>query len=377
MAKSNKPERSSSQSKKVVNQDTRSLYEQLKIRWLDLDGTGFPEIDVVANYLEERTPDIYKKILAKRSDGGSTLEQIVEVLESELTSKSSDTRLEGIVLLHTTINTVMLGRLIEGVSTTRRSRLINSLGETLKDPDCEVRRAAAKAMASLINDHHKREIAGILIRPTFGITNTDAETALASIKSLAKMDQDTASETVGALCKAAQKHASPEVRVAACKQLKALGEDSLPAIPTLLELAKESNSDEVALAAVEALLAVAKFEDVVVKLKPAADHRLLRLLRRGGEPFRLLRLTIEGKQSAPGGGGAGEWLSKPQRKVLEVVREAKKRLTTEEVLAAMETKYGSASQGTYKSALADLVHRGFLNNRQDVQPPGYGLPEWD
>lgn len=64
------------------------------------------------------------------------------------------------------------------------------------------------------------------------------------------------------------------------------------------------------------------------------------------------------------------------QKILEVVREAGKRLTGDEILNALSRKYGSASPGMTKQNLAVMRREKLLTNRTDTDPRGYGLPEW-
>jgi len=68
--------------------------------------------------------------------------------------------------------------------------------------------------------------------------------------------------------------------------------------------------------------------------------------------------------------------SEANRKIVQVLREAGHRMTTKEILSALRDKHGDASEGTTKQHLAMLVQHKVLNNRQDVTPNGYGLPEW-
>jgi hypothetical protein len=70
-------------------------------------------------------------------------------------------------------------------------------------------------------------------------------------------------------------------------------------------------------------------------------------------------------------------LSDAEEKIVTVIQEANKRLTTKEILAELEKKFGAVSEGTTKVNLATLVRRRILNNRQDGMLKGYGLPEWD
>jgi hypothetical protein len=68
--------------------------------------------------------------------------------------------------------------------------------------------------------------------------------------------------------------------------------------------------------------------------------------------------------------------SPAERTILSIVRSAGRRLVTEEILKEIEARNGTASIGTTKQNLANLVRRGELSNRHDVDPKGYGLPEW-
>jgi hypothetical protein len=62
--------------------------------------------------------------------------------------------------------------------------------------------------------------------------------------------------------------------------------------------------------------------------------------------------------------------------VLAVVSEAKKKLTTSEVLTALEAAGMPWAESTVKGALAQMVRDGTLVNRCNGQGRGYGLPEW-
>lgn len=70
-------------------------------------------------------------------------------------------------------------------------------------------------------------------------------------------------------------------------------------------------------------------------------------------------------------------LNDAEREIIGVIRDAKRRMTTKEVLAKLEAKNGAVAQSTTKSTLATLVRRNLLTNRQDKTPKGYGLHEWD
>ena len=70
-------------------------------------------------------------------------------------------------------------------------------------------------------------------------------------------------------------------------------------------------------------------------------------------------------------------LSEAESRIIEVIRDAGHRLTTDQVLRELENRHGAASIGTTKVNLATLVRRRLLTNRQDVSPKGYGLPGGD
>lgn len=69
-------------------------------------------------------------------------------------------------------------------------------------------------------------------------------------------------------------------------------------------------------------------------------------------------------------------LSPAERTIIDVISAAGSRMTTREVLDAIEVRNGVASEGTTKTVLSGLVRRKILTNRQDVKPKGYGLSEW-
>jgi hypothetical protein len=59
-----------------------------------------------------------------------------------------------------------------------------------------------------------------------------------------------------------------------------------------------------------------------------------------------------------------------------VIREAERRLTTDEVLNALNVKGRRRSEGTTKIILATLVQFRLLTNTTDTRGKGYGLPDW-
>ena len=70
-------------------------------------------------------------------------------------------------------------------------------------------------------------------------------------------------------------------------------------------------------------------------------------------------------------------LSPGKQAIIDVIRAAGQRLTTDGVVDALAKAHGVASEGTTKVYLSELVSRRLLTNRQDVTPKGYGLPEWE
>lgn len=74
--------------------------------------------------------------------------------------------------------------------------------------------------------------------------------------------------------------------------------------------------------------------------------------------------------------GTGERLSASEQRIVDTIRSAGHRLTTTEIISALERDFGPTSEGTTKQSLAVLVRRELLTNRQDTTPKGYGLPDW-
>ena len=62
--------------------------------------------------------------------------------------------------------------------------------------------------------------------------------------------------------------------------------------------------------------------------------------------------------------------------VLDALRAAGHRMTTTQLLAALERADKVWGESTVRMALARMVDSGELTNRSDVRPRGYGLPEW-
>jgi hypothetical protein len=91
-------------------------------------------------------------------------------------------------------------------------------------------------------------------------------------------------------------------------------------------------------------------------------------------------LTGEYRPRAQGTGtptGPVKWrLTVCQRDCIEIVREAGRRLTTDEVCQLLERTGKLHGYSTIKNALAFLCKLGHLNNRRDGNPRGFGLPDW-
>jgi len=67
-------------------------------------------------------------------------------------------------------------------------------------------------------------------------------------------------------------------------------------------------------------------------------------------------------------------LTPVQEQIVGIVRQAGRRLTTKEILTALEQANGPASVGTTKQSLAELTRRGILTSGTDASGSGYGLP---
>lgn len=69
-------------------------------------------------------------------------------------------------------------------------------------------------------------------------------------------------------------------------------------------------------------------------------------------------------------------LSPKEQEILDLIGSVGERMTTGVILRELEARRGPTSEGTTKMALSHLRRMGFLTNRQDVSPKGYGLAEW-
>jgi hypothetical protein len=106
-------------------------------------------------------------------------------------------------------------------------------------------------------------------------------------------------------------------------------------------------------------------------------HVLAEVLARLDRLEQLLntRLVAAAPTSAPGpphqSVGCG-------REIKETLRAVGHRLTTAEVLRELSRRGYQCADSTVKAALANLVDTDpEINNRQDVNPRGYGFREWD
>jgi hypothetical protein len=66
-------------------------------------------------------------------------------------------------------------------------------------------------------------------------------------------------------------------------------------------------------------------------------------------------------------------LNATEARLVHALRDIGVRTVGEELAAKASLSFNSH----VKSSLAKLVSLGIINNKQDVDPPGYGLPDWD
>jgi len=62
--------------------------------------------------------------------------------------------------------------------------------------------------------------------------------------------------------------------------------------------------------------------------------------------------------------------------IISVLRSAGHRLTTSQILNALDKRYMTWGESTVKAKLAEMVRDGTLTNDPNARPQGYGLPEW-
>ena len=90
------------------------------------------------------------------------------------------------------------------------------------------------------------------------------------------------------------------------------------------------------------------------------------------ESLQVTRITVEltGGPAPEGDGHMSDCLLD----IIVVLVRAGRRLTTTEVLSALDAAGLSWGEGTVKAALAAAVKDELLDNKPDAKPPGYGLP---
>lgn len=138
------------------------------------------------------------------------------------------------------------------------------------------------------------------------------------------------------------------------------GDDAtVGAIHTLLKMANDGRADS----------RVERIEAVIAVLRKATGHQQEPSALREGS-------ALPAVDEAAATKATSARLSPGQQNIVDAIREAGRRLSQDQVLAALEAKHGAASIGTTKNYLAALVKFGVLTNRRDVHPPGYGLAEW-
>ena len=198
--------------------------------------------------------------------------------------------------------------------------VVTLLCKSLGDDDLEVRRWAVRALRSYIYlGGISDELRIVQILNGGGITNNDPVTAQTAIIALKDVDRNVASESVPALINALS-HADDKVRRLACEALDDLCEDGVDAIPALVRVAWIDTSDDVGLAAVQALMRIITVDQLVQMLLHAAGDfkKLLSRLRVGGEPLRELRHKLQQRQrglagNEPSQQPAGEPASQTER----------------------------------------------------------------
>lgn len=66
-----------------------------------------------------------------------------------------------------------------------------------------------------------------------------------------------------------------------------------------------------------------------------------------------------------------------QKEVVELLRSVGHRMSTEEILTEFNNRGTPKAESTLKGKLASAVQKGAITTNRTVNPPGYGLPEWD
>jgi hypothetical protein len=103
-----------------------------------------------------------------------------------------------------------------------------------------------------------------------------------------------------------------------------------------------------------------------------ANERLIReALQALGVPAKVVIITIEPvtQKSVP-------TENRCEEDIVAVLRAAGHRLTTMQILEALDRQGMPHGESTVKAHLAGMVRRGVLDKDPDANPHGYGLPEW-
>jgi hypothetical protein len=248
--------------------------------------------------IKKSNPALYCKIPSATSANDPNLEVVITVLLSEnalLTSAAG--RRDNFRLVCESVEALVSDKWYTFALPAQLEELFTLLCKSLDD-DLQVRRLAIRALRSYIFiGDISDELRIVQILNTSGITNEEPVTAQTAIIALKDVDRNVASESVPALISALS-HADDKVRRLACEALDDLCEDSLDAIPALVEVAWSDTSDDVGLAAVRALMRMITVDKLVQVLLDASGdlEKLLSRLRIGGEPLRELRQKLQQRQ---------------------------------------------------------------------------------
>ena len=249
--------------------------------------------------IEKSNPALFRKIASATNANDLNLEVVITVLLSEnalLTSAAG--RRDNFRLVCESVEALVSDEWCTFALPAQLEDLFTLLCKSLDDDDLQIRRLAVRALRSYIYlGGISEELRIVQILNDGGITNKDPVTARTAIIALMDVDRNVASEAVAALISALS-HADDDVRRLACDALGGLCEDSLEAIPALVEVAWSDTSDDVGLAAVQALMRMIAVDDLVEKLFEAAGDlkKLLSRLRIGGEPLREARQKLQQRQ---------------------------------------------------------------------------------
>lgn len=116
--------------------------------------------------------------------------------------------------------------------------------------------------------------------------------------------------------------------------------------------------------------------DEVRGMKAALQQEVCRAYARRVE----IRARHDRSEPVPSPAGNGEPIP-PVRKrlrpaettVLEVIAESKSRMTRPQIMTLLEGRSKLLGESTVKAALGTLTTLGYIDNRQDVEPPGYAV----